>query len=815
MSNDDVTALKKRRTTILAACTRIRTYVDSVTSINPSIAAQLEERKSKLDSYWSEYDDIQTKIESRDAAEANHRVTFEEPFYSLSAKIRKKLNPAIPTRASASPSPSPSSVASFEHYSHIRLPKLDLPKFSGGYQEWYPFFDTFNALIHSNMSLSNVQKLQYLRASLTGDAAQKIAALEISNVNYEVAWNLLKERYDNKRVIIQGHIKAIMDLPSMTKENLAELRQVADGASRHIYALRALKRPTQHWDDLLVYILSNKLDALTLREWRLSLTSSEMPTLRQFIDFIAHRCQTLEASGKSSVATLKGANTRSQSDSKRQSCFAAIKAKCIFCKGDYPIYHCQNFLALPISQRISEIRKRKACANCLRSTDHSLSKCTSGNCKLCKLKHNTLLHLATAANSNSESHDSTKDGSSEAISANSSAALANNAHSSIHNCIMLSTATVYAYDSKGSRQPCRVLLDAGSQANFISRRFLRVLAFKPQSLDVSVSGINRTTTKASQAVEIRLQSRTNSFNLSLDCIVTDHVTDVFPAFTLKRSVFDIPNNIRLADPQFHVASEIDVLFGAEHFWDLLCIGQIKSPRAHPTLHKTRFGWVLGGRWGTPPGSRASVRSFHASITNAQLHDQLSRFWRVEDVVDLPNNYSDEEARCKQHFLENLFRTEQNRFVVKFPFKEHVPNTFKDSRTIALKRFHNLERRLIRDPHLKDQYAQFLSEYQELGYMKLINEQADDDAASFYLPHHCVFKSSATGSKIRVVFDASTKCASGKSLNDTLMVGPVVQQELFSILLRFRTFRFALAADIIKMYRQVLIHPSQTCYQRIL
>lgn len=130
-----------------------------------------------------------------------------------------------------------------------------------------------------------------MRASLTDDASKVISALEISDANYEVAWNLLKERYDNKRVIIQNHVDAIIDLPSMTKENIVELQQLVDGATRHIHALQALKRPVAHWDDILIRILSRKLDTLTLREWRLSLTSSEMPTLKQFIDFIAHRCQ--------------------------------------------------------------------------------------------------------------------------------------------------------------------------------------------------------------------------------------------------------------------------------------------------------------------------------------------------------------------------------------------------------------------------------------------------------------------------------------------------------------------------------------------
>lgn len=66
----------------------------------------------------------------------------------------------------------------------------------------------------------------------------------MSALNYEIAWGLLKDRYDNKRAIVYSHIKAIMELPVLTKENVNELRRVADGAARHIQALNALKRPT-------------------------------------------------------------------------------------------------------------------------------------------------------------------------------------------------------------------------------------------------------------------------------------------------------------------------------------------------------------------------------------------------------------------------------------------------------------------------------------------------------------------------------------------------------------------------------------------
>ena len=69
--------------------------------------------------------------------------------------------------------------------------------------------------------------------------------------------------------------------------------------------------------------------------------------------------------------------------------------------------------------------------------------------------------------------------------------------------------------------------------------------------------------------------------------------------------------------------------------------------------------------------------------------------------------------------------------------------------------------------------------------------------------------------LRVLFDVSAKTTANLSLNDVQLVGPVVQSDLFSILLRFRKQKFIAVADIEKMYRQVPINPNQRSLQKIL
>ena len=90
----------------------------------------------------------------------------------------------------------------------IRLPKLQLPTFSGNPLEWLTFWDSFDVAVNSNPNLEGIQKFNYPRAQLTGDAARVIAGRVIailSNTNDIQAVDLLKTRFGEPQNIISTH----------------------------------------------------------------------------------------------------------------------------------------------------------------------------------------------------------------------------------------------------------------------------------------------------------------------------------------------------------------------------------------------------------------------------------------------------------------------------------------------------------------------------------------------------------------------------------------------------------------------------------
>lgn len=157
-------------------------------------------------------------------------------------------------------------------------------------------------------------------------------------MNYTVAWETFCNRFD-KKLLTHNHIKAIFNISYIQKESI-QIREVVDTLNKHIRALNALEQSTEHWDALLIYLISSRLDNVTARQWEKQCVDNELPTLEEFKEFLNSRASLLETLDSNN----KEAHKAKRLDHSKSKSFLIHKQACSICKEVHHIQQCLKFL---------------------------------------------------------------------------------------------------------------------------------------------------------------------------------------------------------------------------------------------------------------------------------------------------------------------------------------------------------------------------------------------------------------------------------------------------------------------------------------
>ncbi|XP_051166617.1 uncharacterized protein LOC127284933 [Leptopilina boulardi] len=767
----------------------------------------LEKRLQEIENQRAIFDTCQLELEqtNEDPAHETTRDEFDEKYYRAVSKATTILQniPRQMTQLATS-----SNHANSERQPIVgkrKLPPVNLPTFDGSYESWIGFHDLFQSVVDADRDTTEIEKFYHLKGCLRDEAVNVIAALELSAENYKVAWNLLKDRYNNRKIIRRKHVNALLNLPFLSKEY--SIRSFLDYIQKHIRALQALKEPIENWDTLLIGIVSQKLNPFLREKWEDFSNDSEQPTYQELISFLQRRAQLEDTQvyqksekSQSSVDKKSGSkNSRSQ-----QSCATSVsKSSCTFCDGDHQIYSCVKFRKLTPQARFDAAKKASLCLNCLRK-NHRVAECTLSPCRKCNQKHNIFLHFekSIAEPSNTVgSEDQEIDMNKKSLSCGAA---------QVPTEALLATAIVDLVNDQGKTKTCRVFLDGGSQANFVTEEVAKFLNLHRTSVGISVSGINDISTEVKHLVYGTVKSRFNNYQKRLDFLVLPQITNDIPSIPIKPSILEIPKNIQLADPDFYQPGKIDLLIGVKVFFKLMCLGQIPiKEQPNAVFQKTHFGWIVAGELKINSFRQNEVKC-HVAISSP--YENLAKFFELEEIP-IKKLFSPEEELCEKHFCENIQRLENGKYQVRLPFNEKK-GALGESRVRASRCLNSLIKRFENSPELKKDYSEFLENYEMLEHMTELKEN-ELDKPKFYFPHHPVVRQESLTTKLRVVFNGSSPSSSGVSLNDTFLTGPALQNDLFSLLIRFRSHKYALTADIEKMYRQIPVHPDDVAYQNIL
>ncbi|XP_063918637.1 uncharacterized protein LOC135134000 [Zophobas morio] len=707
----------------------------------------------------------------------NERFEYENRYYELCSKAEELIDKFTIKASSSS--------------TNIKLPTIELPHFDGEYTSWTAFYDSFRTLIHENTNLEKIQKLHYLRSCLGDEPKRIIDNLSISAQSYDTAWRLLKERYHSKRLIVHNHIHGLFNLTQVNKSPNS-LRTLLDQLNANLESLKAQNLDVTNWDPVLIYLVSTKFDFATKREWESKLKNNELPTLKEMTTFISQRCQTLESMEFCNSFEVNSENPRYNFTKSK---FPEVKRKLTICPKCKQSSHCfvqqcTAFLQLSIQDRINEVKRLKLCLNCLRE-GHDARSCTSRYCRTCNGRHHTLLHLQKREPQSVNNHSCSTE---------------------FKSLTLLSTAVIKIRDGNGQLHKVRALLDIGSDSNFITDKLCRLLKLNLNKCQVSIAGIGQTSTTLTRAAKVFIKSLCDNYSNTISCLVLPEITNNLPVETFDPTPLRIPDNLTLADPEFYISGEIDLLIGAGLFYDILREGRIKLQNNITYVQNSCFGWLVGGPYTNVGLQCQGPRENSCLLSTNSLEHQMSKFWELEGM-DNNVNFTTEHEACEISFVTTTKRDPDGRFLVALPVKTR-PLDIGQSKRTAINQFKSLEGKFGRNHGLRDEYNKFLGEYLALNHMERVTVPDDPSIQCVYLPHHPVIKETSLTTKTRVVFNASSRTSNGQSLNDNLMTGPNLQADLFSIIVRCRLHKYVLSADLSKMFRQIWVRPEDRDLLRI-
>ena len=708
-----------------------------------------------------------------------------------------------------------------------RLPKLNLPSFAGDPLTWQSFWDSFKAAVHSNAALDCVQKFNYLKAQLHGDASRAIAGLLLTSANYDHAVTLLQERFGQSHKIVSAHMQALLDIPKPVN-SLSSLRLFYDSVESHIRGLAALGKSEDSYGALLVPIIFGRLPAKTRSNLARSHTSLEW-SLSELKDSILTEIRVLE-SGFSNEPSKKTLNFADDSPTMTTASFytgasnnvprqppQSRPRSCTYCQSTtHSTSSCD--VVSDRGKRLEIVRRESLCFNCLGR--HRAAQCRSkSRCKQCKGKHHTSICETTSEKDKQSKQDApppsdTQKESTTTLTVSTPTEQPSTDLPTAGTGCLLKTA-VAEVRSGSHRCRAQILFDEGAQRSFMTQQLahdLNIQPYKRQRICVSAFG-GEAVPKELQLTSVAIQTKDGGEVPVSALVVPKIAAPLQNLVPTPGDKYPYLQGLPLAHPVGNDNFEISLLIGADFYWKIV---QDKIVRGNgPTAMESKIGYLLSGPLSPPHTALDGVDVLHVGVEGME-GTNIAQFWNVEFTGTLPTTTStntDDQRFLTAYLNSSVHQNPDGSYIVGFPWKnDHPP--LPSNRGICERRTRSLARKLAQTPELLKTYGDIIVDQVKRGFIERVRE-CDVPYNCHFIPHHAVKKQSVT-TPVRIVYDCSCRQSPCyPSLNDCLQVGPPFLIDLCTLLLRFRSHKFALVTDIEKAFLHVQLAERDRSYTHFL
>ncbi|XP_065054444.1 uncharacterized protein LOC135683188 [Rhopilema esculentum] len=515
----------------------------------------------------------------------------------------------------------------------VKLPKINLPNFSGDVTKYQAFWQSFQCAVHENEQISAVHKMNYLMRSLEGTAFKALEGLAITEENYEHAINILQTRFGNPQQIISAHMQALLNLQSCPKETVSQIRAIYDNINVHVRGLETLGISSERYGSLLVPVIMSRMPAeITLQVARK--TSEQIWRIDEILDIIRKEIEAREISRKLDTKTTRKSERTSLTEYRGTTrAFAVIKdgkrerkLQCYFCQGEHYAEKCK--VVTSIEERKSKLIEGNRCFNCLR-IGHRAKTCRSPpKCFHCKSKHNSALHedlvmeekrgvpaLQTTVNSASDERKN----------------------------VLLQTAQTYGFGAdRSEKQLVNILFDSGSQRSYISEETVKKLGLKVEKTEtvyLNIFGSNKYEKKSCDRVTVNLE--VGDEILTLTVLSSPHLC--LPLSTpIDVSCYPHLQGLQLADSYATCEKRIELVIGVDYYYRIVQ-GEVRKGGNGLVAISSKLGWLLCGPVVCNEGDKSSLNNVMNLIVDVlpsrdeitddsrEIVESLTKFWKHESA----------------------------------------------------------------------------------------------------------------------------------------------------------------------------------------